>query len=90
MTLFRSKQGRGVPEPVMVAETFEAQLIEAQARNREAAALVDNALARHRGDRSKAELVDVLLDIRSALRPAPVGSEVARGRRPVPVRGRSW
>jgi hypothetical protein len=80
VALFRSKQARG--EPVMVAETFEAQLIEAQARNREAAELVDAALAAHA---NPAAMVDLLLDIRSALAPSPVGSQVPLVRRSVPM-----
>lgn len=88
MSLWR--QGRFRGQPVMVEETPEAELVEVRARNAEAAELVDAALARHRGDRVNADLVDVLLDIRSALAPAPPGSQVPSVRRSAPVLPGRW
>lgn len=70
--------------PVDIVDTPEAELVEAQARNAEAASLVDGVLARHRGDGGNTELINVLLDIRSALCPAPAGAQVPLVRRAAP------
>lgn len=87
------KRGRyGVPvrvvddfAPVDLVDTPEGALVEARARNAEAAAIVDATLARHRGEGGNTELINVLLDIRSALRPAPPGSQVPLVRRAAPA-----
>lgn len=91
MPLFRSKNHRG--RPVMVEETEEARHLETQARNNEAVALVDEALAAQSDlepDDRDLVLIDLCLSLRSALAPAPAGSQVVSGRAPVPVIPGRW
>ncbi|WP_157408563.1 hypothetical protein [Actinoplanes sp. N902-109] len=71
--------------PRSIQDTTEAQLVEARARTAEAAALVDAALASHGRDRTHAAMVDVLLDIRSALNPAAADSQLVRATAPVAI-----
>ncbi len=84
MTIFKgTRHGRSpvvvettVPPPDIV-DTAEGTLLEVQARNRHAVHLVERALCRQslliRDDRDD-ELVNLCLDLRATLRPAPVES----------------
>lgn len=86
MGLWRSRYPSGTPVRVEeMTPVPEAELVELRARNAEAAELVDAVLARHRGEGGNTELINVLLDIRSALAPAPAGSQVPVVRRSAPV-----
>lgn len=98
MSLWRS--GRRLPEPepvdrpavhrdVVLVETAEASHLELQARLRHVARLAERVLFAQSfkpDELRDAELIDLALDIRSALRPSPPGSEVLREMPPVGIR----
>jgi hypothetical protein len=72
-------------------DTPEAAELEHGARTREALRLVEAALATESARAKKTgirnpDLANVCLEVRSALRPAPVGSEVLRETLPVGIR----
>lgn len=72
--------------PVDTAETIHAELL---ARIKHAARLAERKLFEQSGKPEwlrDVELVDLCLDVRSALRPSAPGSEVLRELPPVPVR----
>lgn len=85
--IFRSGSARE-PQPVPAGRatlpaptldpTPETLLIEQKARNAEAAAMVENILyaqGRRPAELRNGDLVDLCLDLRSALRPKPAGSQ---------------
>lgn len=77
-----------VPRGMVMQDTGESLLLEAQARLAHAARQVEKRLwaesMRPWGPRKRA-LCDALLDLRAALRPSPAGPDVLREGPPVPV-----
>jgi hypothetical protein len=75
-----------IPRGMVIADTGESLLIEAQARLTHAAREVERMLQAEaaRTPRNPA-LMNALLDLRSVLRPSAPGSEVLRESPPVPI-----
>jgi hypothetical protein len=85
MPLFRRTQrppaARLTPADPGIEDTAEAVALEHAARNRHAARLVDAVLstqAQMRADDRNTALVDLCLELRSALAPTPIGSRVLK------------
>ena len=88
MSLFRSRRRRPAHVPTPDITATEVWLLEQQARNAEAAALVNQALVRQARllpDDRDAELVDLCLELRSTLAPAAPGSQTVVGRARMPA-----